>query len=289
MQSPPAQCSANVRVRLVSSKKEEYSLMEAALNGPQGRITLGSAPLRLGRAQDNDIVVSDPQASSHHAEIAPGLNGTNYALTDLGSTNGTFVNEQLLTPRVARPLRSGDVIRIGGTSFSFEVAGSAEATVRASSPSPALDATIIGSPSSSPPSQLNYPSPSYSQQATGDVPPSQSGYPQQGEYPQQPGYPQQGGYQQPPQIPGYPQQPGIPSAIGAPLYQPPKKSRAGLWIALVLVAIVVIGGAFGVWYLNRSTPQKTLDAACTAIKNNDAEGFYNLFSQRVQAKTKLDD
>jgi pSer/pThr/pTyr-binding forkhead associated (FHA) protein len=74
--------------------------MEAALQGPLGRIVLGPAVLTIGRAVDNQLVIHDPKASSHHAEIRPG--GQGYSITDLGSTNGTFVNQQRLDRHIPR-------------------------------------------------------------------------------------------------------------------------------------------------------------------------------------------
>ena len=107
--------------------------MEASLNSPNGRTQLTANTLTIGRSPDNQFVIQDAQASSHHAEIRPDAQG--YVLTDLGSTNGTFVNEQRLSPRVPRLLISGEVIRIGSTSLTYEIAGSYDATVRASSKS----------------------------------------------------------------------------------------------------------------------------------------------------------
>ena len=103
--------------------------MEASLNSPNGLITLTTNTFIIGRSADNHFVIQDPQASSHHAEIRPDAQG--YVLTDLGSTNGTFVNEQRLSPRVPRLLVSNDVIRIGSTRLTYEIAGSDDVTVRA--------------------------------------------------------------------------------------------------------------------------------------------------------------
>jgi len=92
--------------------------MEAVLQSSLGRTVLGPGVLTIGRALDNQLVVNNPTASSHHAEIRPGVQG--YSLTDLGSTNGTFVNEQKLDPHIPRLLRGGDRIRIGDTIFTCE-------------------------------------------------------------------------------------------------------------------------------------------------------------------------
>ena len=109
----------------------------------------GTRTIRIG-APDNTLVINDPQSSSRHAEIAPDFNRTGYQITDLGSTNGTFVNEQRLTPNMPRPLNAGDVIRIGSLNFTYEASNSAgyEPTMLASAPDarfddPAIIATIV--------------------------------------------------------------------------------------------------------------------------------------------------
>lgn len=95
--------------------------MDAALLGPSGRTVLGSNVCTIGRAPDNQLVISDPKASSHHAEIRP--TGQGYTIIDLGSTNGTFVNDQLLVRNMPRPLNQGDTIRIGDVAFTYIVSG----------------------------------------------------------------------------------------------------------------------------------------------------------------------
>jgi pSer/pThr/pTyr-binding forkhead associated (FHA) protein len=92
--------------------------MEAALQGPFGRTVLGPSVLTIGRALDNQLVVNNPTASSHHAEIRPDVYG--YRLIDSGSTNGTFVNEQRLDPHMPHLLQTGDRIRIGDMTFMYE-------------------------------------------------------------------------------------------------------------------------------------------------------------------------
>lgn len=90
--------------------------MEAFLQGSFGHLVLGPGIVTIGRSTDNQLVVNTPIASSHHAEIRPVVSG--YSLIDLGSTNGTFVNEQQLVPHLPRLLQVYDRIRIGDMVFS---------------------------------------------------------------------------------------------------------------------------------------------------------------------------
>ncbi len=68
--------------------------------------------IRIGRGDDNDIILEDPSRSisRFHAEIVLNPDGRSI-LTDLKSANGTFVNEQILDGPVA--LAQDDVVRIG--------------------------------------------------------------------------------------------------------------------------------------------------------------------------------
>jgi hypothetical protein len=70
----------------------------------------------LGRGDQADIRLEDTFASSAHARLAP--HGEVMVLEDLGSTNGTYLNEEPL--RGPQPLHPGDRIRIGDSSFVFE-------------------------------------------------------------------------------------------------------------------------------------------------------------------------
>ena len=71
----------------------------------------------LGRG-DVEIVLEDPFASSRHARID--RQGGAVVIEDLGSTNGTYLNEELL--RGPQPLHSGDRVRIGDSVFRFDPA-----------------------------------------------------------------------------------------------------------------------------------------------------------------------
>ncbi|NPA27275.1 MAG: FHA domain-containing protein [Chloroflexi bacterium] len=64
--------------------------------------------VRVGRSQDNDIVLPLPEVSRHHARLFP--QGDGWAIEDLNSTNGTWVNSTRLPPHKPHPLRPGDRI-----------------------------------------------------------------------------------------------------------------------------------------------------------------------------------
>jgi len=68
----------------------------------------------LGRG-DVEIRLEDPYASSRHARIT--REGHVVVIEDLGSTNGTYLNEEPLSG--AQPLYDGDRIRIGDSEFSY--------------------------------------------------------------------------------------------------------------------------------------------------------------------------
>jgi len=102
----------------------------------QGEISVESDLVSLGRDSDNHVVVADPKASRHHALIRH-KEGT-YWIDDLGSQNGTRVNERLVDER--RPLEDGAVIRIGDTHLVF---GAAKADER-EDPTQPEDPSVTG-------------------------------------------------------------------------------------------------------------------------------------------------
>ena len=73
---------------------------------------LPTKTLRIGRAPDNDIVISDLSVSRNHAELR--RSGVTYQIVDLGSHNGTYVNGQRVS---AAPLTEGDIVGIGPSTF----------------------------------------------------------------------------------------------------------------------------------------------------------------------------
>lgn len=76
------------------------------------RVTLSDFPFTIGRARDCDLVLDESGVSRLHARLD--FTHEQVTITDLGSTNGTYVNRQRIEPHKPRRLRSGDVINLGG-------------------------------------------------------------------------------------------------------------------------------------------------------------------------------
>ena len=78
---------------------------------------LDSRPLTVGRGAQNDVSIEgDEFASARHVRVEPRRDGV--WVSDVGSTNGTYVNGALIDR--PRKLVQGDVVRIGETELRFE-------------------------------------------------------------------------------------------------------------------------------------------------------------------------
>lgn len=98
--------------------REGTGLFWVEIGGGEHRLPyrLVSERTTLGRAADNDLVISDPKVSRHHAEVVRSPEG--FVLRDLGSTNGTFVNGRKVSERLLVP---GDTIVLGDTRLTFQL------------------------------------------------------------------------------------------------------------------------------------------------------------------------
>jgi len=93
------------------------AFLEARIAGEIRRIPLNTErACRIGRSDKNDVVLNDDLASRSHAMLQHSGNGSFY-ITDLGSSNGTFVNGALLSAPVI--LKNGDRVRIGSQELLF--------------------------------------------------------------------------------------------------------------------------------------------------------------------------
>ena len=105
-----------IALRLASRRRKPAATLEF-LDGPRAgqRVALSLAPTVLGKG--GPIVVADAAASTRHCQL--GFDGSGWLLTDLGSTNGTWVDGQ----RIAGPvyLRPGQTLQLGQTRLRLSV------------------------------------------------------------------------------------------------------------------------------------------------------------------------
>jgi pSer/pThr/pTyr-binding forkhead associated (FHA) protein len=96
-----------------------YVLALAVIHGPDRhaihRIT--ATETKVGRSEEADFVIADNLVSDLHFEVR--INGNLYSLVDLGSTNGTQLNQNLVTEGVRVRLKNFDEIQAGRTRFLF--------------------------------------------------------------------------------------------------------------------------------------------------------------------------
>jgi pSer/pThr/pTyr-binding forkhead associated (FHA) protein len=87
------------------------TLLVKGQSDPKPRTVRLSASMTVGRAPECELRVDDTYASQQHARLF--AKNDSWFVEDLGSTNGTFVNEQkLAAPAMLQP---GDKVRVGQT------------------------------------------------------------------------------------------------------------------------------------------------------------------------------
>ncbi len=92
------------------AEKPSYPYLTVTVGAEQGRDFVLRGRTRLGRERNNEVILDDPKVSRHHAVID--LFDWGCTLTDLNSTNGTFVNGVRITG--GHQLIEGDEIALGG-------------------------------------------------------------------------------------------------------------------------------------------------------------------------------
>lgn len=87
-------------------------------------LNLGDDTVRIGRADDNDVVLLEQAASRHHARVEP--SGDGYTIVDLGSATGLVLRGKRVTQHL---LQDGDELHLGGTRLRFVAHPASEATI----------------------------------------------------------------------------------------------------------------------------------------------------------------
>ena len=100
----------------VRSGSAELLVEDSEIIAPETRFPVKDGTTSLGRSATSDIILkSDDYVSGTHARLT--RHGGLLYVEDAGSTNGTFVNGRKTVG--ATPLRSGDTVKVGSTSFRF--------------------------------------------------------------------------------------------------------------------------------------------------------------------------
>src|SRR5215470_10746117 len=94
-------------------------------------IELRPGTISLGRSEQSDFPIEHPSVSSSHCQIT--LSGDSVLLKDLGSTGGTFVNDELVEEAKLRP---GQMLRLGEVVMRFESDVDADQPLRGAPPIP---------------------------------------------------------------------------------------------------------------------------------------------------------
>jgi hypothetical protein len=96
----------------VAGDARSLELRNADGQSYQVRLRAGAAPAYIGRVAGNAVRIDDSSISRMHCSIALRSNGE-IVVADLGSSNGTFVNGQILSLNEARAVKAGDTIKVG--------------------------------------------------------------------------------------------------------------------------------------------------------------------------------
>jgi hypothetical protein len=118
--SEPAQSAGPLTAMLPGEVRQGRMRAPASmtlLSGPRsgtGFFPLDSAELTIGRGENAGITLADPGISRMHARVV--REGDDFVVEDLGSTNGTEVNGQLIK---RRRLADGDRVRLGSSTLQF--------------------------------------------------------------------------------------------------------------------------------------------------------------------------
>lgn len=106
---------------------------------PGAQFELSKEEMTLGRGGDCDVVIESTVVSRKHAKLT--LLDGKYYIEDLGSANGTFVNEAGVLTR--QSLKPGDRIHLGGVVLQFRTSASDQALELPDAPVPAADLSEI--------------------------------------------------------------------------------------------------------------------------------------------------
>ncbi|MBW4436943.1 MAG: protein kinase [Pleurocapsa minor GSE-CHR-MK-17-07R] len=174
-------------------------LLVTGTDGSSWAVPLNKDVFIIGRADDRDIVLVGTKVSRSHARLERAFDGR-YRLIDLGSSNGTYINERRLAENAPEFVTPGQQFRIGEFWLTIEAGNQAAANQFAQ-----LSFTQLENQSAPPPSQPPAPS-----NTPYTPPPMQpAGFPAPSQPPM---------YTPPAAVPGFP---SMPAPSQPPAYNPP--------------------------------------------------------------------
>ncbi len=107
--------------------EEDWNIVLSVLESPNGseigyQKVFTASPITIGRAEDNDFILSDPTISRHHAILRITSDYSRVFITD-SSSHGTFVSDKKVPPGLGSgfTITDGENIRAGNTLLRFEL------------------------------------------------------------------------------------------------------------------------------------------------------------------------
>lgn len=104
------------KINAAAKEKRRYGLVVLAGRDKGREFLLMPTRMKIGRKEDCFILLSDTKASREHAVLHYRSREDRFLLEDLGSTNGTVLNDRRIRQEY---LRSGDIMRVGETTMQF--------------------------------------------------------------------------------------------------------------------------------------------------------------------------
>ncbi len=105
---------------------------------------LNSPNVIIGRAPQSNVVISDSDISRLHAQIVTTSQG--FFVSDLGSTNGTYINGVAIKPKQMLQLKSNDQVNLGRVSLLFQVVSDSIPSPKSEAVDPNVTKRIVSQP-----------------------------------------------------------------------------------------------------------------------------------------------
>jgi diguanylate cyclase (GGDEF)-like protein len=116
MEAPVTEINSSLSLSRIGATGPCLLVRIYPVQGIEAPLELGAQPISVGRCSESSLVLADDSVSRRHALLEPDGEG-GHLVSDLGSTNGTYVNERRITEPVR--LAAGDRVRFGKQIFKY--------------------------------------------------------------------------------------------------------------------------------------------------------------------------